>query len=390
MRELQNRDTRLELAAARIHRLSLNNFRSYHAAALETSGEEPIALIGPNGAGKTNILEAISWLAPGRGLRHATLEDVAFNEGDGSWAASAEVEGALGLATLGTGIEPPAGDALPSRKCRVDREHVTVTAFADHLRILWLVPAMDGLFAGSAGERRRFLDRLVLAIDAKHAARVNALDRALRSRNRLLENPNPDSHWLDAVEHETAELAVAVAAARADAVSRLAGVLAARSDPTGAFPAASIAIEGALEGMVPNMPAVEVEDRYRGLLRDNRARDAAAGRTLEGPHTSDLHVIYTPKSIAARDASTGEQKALVIGLVLAHAALVTDMTGLAPVVLLDEVVAHLDPNRRTALFDALSRLGAQVWVTGADPAAFSDLAPRLQMFGVENGKVTRR
>ena len=225
-------------SAARIHRLTLNNFRSYHAAALETPGEEPIALIGPNGAGKTNILEAISWLAPGRGLRHATLEDVAFNEGDGSWAASAEVEGALGLATLGTGIEPPAGDASPSRKCRVDREQVTVTAFADHLRILWLVPAMDGLFAGSAGERRRFLDRLVLAIDAEHAARVNALESALRSRNRLLENPNPDSHWLDAVEHETAELAVAVAAARADAVSRLAGVLAARSDPTGAVSAA--------------------------------------------------------------------------------------------------------------------------------------------------------
>jgi DNA replication and repair protein RecF len=377
-------------SAARIHRLTLTNFRSYHAAALETSGDDPIALIGSNGAGKTNILEAISWLAPGRGLRHATLEDAAFNEGDGAWAVSAEVEGALGLATLGTGIEPPVGDAAPARKCRIDREPVSPTAFADHLRILWLVPAMDGLFTGSAGERRRFLDRLVLAIDAEHGARVNALDRALRSRNRLLENPNPDGHWLDAIEHETAELAVAVAAARADAVSRLAGVLAARTDASGAFPSASIAIEGALEGMVPNMPAVEVEDRYRGLLRDNRARDAAAGRTLEGPHTSDLHVIYTPKSIAARDASTGEQKALLIGLVLAHATLVTEMTGMAPIVLLDEVIAHLDPNRRAALFEALSRLGAQVWVTGADPAAFSELAARLQMFGVENGKVTRR
>jgi DNA replication and repair protein RecF len=323
-------------------------------------------------------------------LRNATLEDVAFNEGDGSWAVSAEVEGALGLATLGTGIEPPTGDAAPSRKSRVDREPVTVTAFADHLRVLWLVPAMDGLFTGSASERRRFLDRLVLAIDAQHGTRVNALDRALRSRNRLLENPQPDTHWLDAIEHETAELAVAVAAARADAVARLSEVLAARADPSGAFPSAGIAIEGSLEGMVPNLPAVEVEDRYRTLLRDNRARDAAAGRTLEGPHASDFAVIYTPKSMPARDASTGEQKALLIGLALAHANLVATMTGIAPVVLLDEVVAHLDPNRRAALFDALARLGAQVWVTGADPAAFSELAPMLQLFAVENGKIARR
>ncbi|MGZ5834875.1 MAG: DNA replication/repair protein RecF [Xanthobacteraceae bacterium] len=377
-------------SAARIRRLTLTNFRSYHAASLETDGDNPIALVGPNGAGKTNILEAISWLAPGRGLRNATLEEVAFNEGDGSWAVSAEVEGALGLAMLGTGIEPPTGDVAPSRKNRIDREPVTVTAFADHLRVIWLVPAMDGLFTGSASERRRFLDRLVLAIDAQHGTRVNALDRALRSRNRLLENPQPDAHWLDATEHETAELAVAVAAARADAVARLAEVLAARADPSGAFPSAGIAIEGFLEGMVPNLPAVEVEDRYRALLRDNRARDAAAGRTLEGPHASDLAVIYTPKSMPARDASTGEQKALLIGLVLAHANLVATMTGIAPVVLLDEVVAHLDPNRRAALFDALARLGAPVWVTGADPAAFSDLAPTLQLFAVENGKIVRR
>jgi len=374
-------------SAARIRRLTLTNFRSYHVATLEIAGDEPIALVGANGAGKTNILEAISWLTPGRGLRNATLEDVAFNEGDGSWAVSAELEGALGLAMLGTGIEPPVGEAAPSRKCRVDREPVTVTAFADHLRVIWLVPAMDGLFAGPASERRRFLDRLVLAIDADHSTRVNALDRSLRSRNRLLENPQPDTHWLDAIEHETAELAVAVAAARADAVNRLAAMLAARSDPSGAFPSAGIAIEGTLEGMVPNLPAVEVEDRYRALLRDNRARDAAAGRTLEGPHVSDLHVIYSPKSIAARDASTGEQKALLIGLVLAHASLVTEMTGIAPVVLLDEVVAHLDPNRRVALFDALARLGAQVWMTGADPVAFAELRDRSQIFTVESGTV---
>src|SRR5215468_3870556 len=229
--------------AARICRLTLTNFRSYHAAQL-TVGDGPAVLVGPNGAGKTNLLEAISFLAPGRGLRRATLEEVAFSEGDGAWAVSAEVEGALGLATLGTGIEPPPSEeAAPVRKCRIDREPVaSAAAFADHLRVVWLVPAMDGLFAGPASERRRFIDRLVLAVDAAHGARVNALERSLRSRNRLLEGPNPDPHWLDATEHETAELAVAVAAARAETVRRLAAALAASRAPE--FPSAEIALEG--------------------------------------------------------------------------------------------------------------------------------------------------
>ena len=191
------------MACARIRRLTLTNFRSYHSAQIEV-GAGPVVLVGPNGAGKTNLIEAISFLAPGRGLRRATLDDVAFSEGDGSWAVSADVEGALGLATLGTGVAPPpAGeDAIVARQCRIDREPVpSASAFADHLRVVWLVPAMDGLFNGPASERRRFLDRLVLAVDAEHMSRVNALERALRSRNRLLEDPRPDPHWLDAVEH---------------------------------------------------------------------------------------------------------------------------------------------------------------------------------------------
>jgi DNA replication and repair protein RecF len=375
------------MIAARILRLSLANFRNYHAAAIAV-GEGPVVLVGPNGAGKTNVLEAISFLAPGRGLRHATLEDVAFSEGDGSWAVSAEVEGALGLATLGTGIAAPAGEEHVSRQNRIDREPVAVTALADHLRVLWLVPAMDGLFMGPASERRRFLDRLVLATDAEHGSRVNALERALRSRNRLLETPQPDAHWLDAIEHETAELAVAVASARAEAVNRLSAALAARNDP--AFPSAAVALEGWIDGLVPNHPAVEVEDRYRAVLKENRARDAAAGRTLEGPHVTDLRVDYAAKNVAARHASTGEQKALLIGLVLAHANLVAEMTAAAPIVLLDEVVAHLDPRRRAALFDGLARLGAQVWVTGADPAAFTDIASHAQFFAVDSGKVSRQ
>jgi DNA replication and repair protein RecF len=374
--------------AARIRRLTLTNFRSYHAASVDV-GDRPAVLMGANGAGKTNLLEAISFLAPGRGLRRATLEEVAFSEGDGSWAVSAEVEGALGLATIGTGIEPPASeDAVPARRCRIDREPVgSAAAFADHLRVVWLVPAMDGLFAGPAAERRRFIDRLVLAVDPEHGSRVNALERSLRSRNRLLDNPAPDPHWLDASEHETAELAVAVAAARADTVHRLSAALAASRTPDAAFPSAEIALEGWMETLLLTHPALDVEDRYRAVLKESRARDAAAGRTLDGPHLSDLAIVYAPKGIAARDASTGEQKALLIGLVLAHAGLVAEMTGCAPVILLDEVVAHLDPGRRRALYDALERLGAQIWMTGADPAAFAEIAPRAELIEVAPGRL---
>ena len=205
------------MTAAFIRRLTLTNFRSYHAAQVSLERAGPVVLTGANGAGKTNLIEAISLLAPGRGLRRASMEELAFSEGDGAWAVSAEIESMLGLATLGTGIDPPAGeDSAPSRICRIDREAVSsAAAFADHLRVVWLVPAMDPLFNGPASERRRFLDRLVLAVDAQHSSRVAALERSLRSRNRLLEDAHSDSHWLDAVEHETAEVAVAVAAARA-------------------------------------------------------------------------------------------------------------------------------------------------------------------------------
>ncbi len=376
------------MTPARIRRLTLTNFRSYHAAAIEADAG-PIVLVGSNGAGKTNLIEAISFLTPGRGLRRATLEEVAFSEGDGSWAVSAEVEGALGLATLGTGIEAPtAEEALPRRLCRIDREPVpSVAAFADHIRVIWLTPSMDGLFNGPASERRRFLDRLVLAVDAQHSSRVSALERSLRSRNRLLENPRPDPHWLDAVEHETAELAVAVAALRGETVRRLQAALAARK--ISAFPSAEIALEGWMERMLADHPAVEVEEHYRGILRDNRASDAQAGRTLDGPHLTDLAVRYAAKGIPAADASTGEQKALLIGLVLAHAGLVGDMTGLAPLLLLDEVVAHLDPSRRAALYDEISRLGSQVWMTGADPAAFTEIAPRGEIHEIKAGQIAR-
>jgi len=378
------------MTVSRIHRLTLTHFRNYRAAGLQTRGDV-VVLVGPNGAGKTNCLEAISFLSPGRGLRRATLEDVADNEGDGSWAVSAEVEGALGLATLGTGIDPPGADGpAGGRRCRIDREPVgSATAFGDHLRMVWLTPAMDGLFTGAASERRRFFDRLVLAIDSEHSGRVSALDRSLRSRNRLLEVRNYDDHWCDAIERETAELAVAVAATRGQTATKLAAMLRERGAAS-AFPSAQIMLDGWMENALATEPATAVEDRYRRILRDGRPRDAAAGRTLDGPHLTDLQVIYAPKNMPARDASTGEQKALLIGLVLAHANLVAEMTGITPLLLLDEVVAHLDPGRRAALFAELAKLGAQVWMTGADPAAFTDIGASGEVFDVDSGNIARR
>jgi DNA replication and repair protein RecF len=372
-----------------VRRLTLNNFRNYHAASLET-GAKTVVLVGPNGAGKTNLIEAISFFAPGRGLRRANLDEVAFSEGDGSWAAAAEIEGALGLATLGTGIERPLEDgATILRKCRIDREPVgSAAAFADHLRVVWLVPAMDTLFVGAPSERRRFLDRLALAVDTEHGSRVNALERSLRSRNRLLEEARPDAHWLDAVEHETAELAVAVAGQRVETVRRLDGVLASRR--ACAFPPAEIALDGWMEKLIPDHPAIEIEERYRAVLRDNRARDAAAGRTSDGPHLTDLKVTYAHKGIAAADSSTGEQKALLIGLVLAHGRLIAEMTGFAPILLLDEIVAHLDPARRAALHVELAQLGGQVWMTGADPALFAEVGDDAMIMEVASGRLELR
>lgn len=366
-----------------ISRLRLSHFRNYASAALDLDGRH-LVLVGANGAGKTNLLEAVSLLSPGRGLRGAPFEDVAAQGSDGLWAVAATVETPEGPVDIGTG----AGGPEVGRRVRINGANArTIEEMSAYLRVLWLTPAMDGLFTGPASERRRFLDRLVLAVDAEHPGRVTALERALRSRNRLLEETTPNPQWLDAIEHETAELAVAVAAQRAETVQRLQAALASRRDD--AFPSAEIALDGWIERLVPDHPAVEIEDRYRGILKSNRQRDAAAGRTLDGPHLTDLAVVYPPKGIAAADASTGEQKALLIGLVLAHAELLAQMIGSAPLLLLDEVVAHLDPDRRRALYDALRRLDTQVWMTGADPAGFAEIVAHADRFTVSAGRATR-
>jgi DNA replication and repair protein RecF len=371
-----------------VTRLILQDFRTYPALDLPVS-QRLVALVGENGAGKTNLLEALSLFTPGRGLRRAELAVMARADGPGSFAVSLTLESAYGEHRLGTGYEPTASDGRPGRLCRIDALPApSPAAFAEHLRVVWLTPDLDALFRGPAGDRRRFLDRLVLAVDSEHGARVSALERALRSRNRVLDEAPGDMLWLDAIEHEAAEVAVAVAAARRETVERLSALILATRDEDSPFPYASLGLSGDIDELVAGLPAVDAEDRYRAILHENRERDRAAGRTLVGPQASDLVVRHGPKNIPAETASTGEQKALLIGLVLVHARLVGAMSGLSPLVLLDEVAAHLDPRRRSGLFAALEALEGQVWMTGADPALFAELGGRADLFFVEPGRIT--
>jgi DNA replication and repair protein RecF len=375
------------LAASRSARLILQDFRTY--ASLDLAVSRPlVALVGENGAGKTNVLEAISLFMPGRGLRRAELGEMARNGGPGSFAVSVTLDAPYGEHRLGTGLEPQGEGARAPRICRIDGLPASSpTAFAEFLRIVWLTPDLDALFRGPAGDRRRFLDRLVLAVDAEHGARANALERALRSRNRVLEDNPDDRLWLDALEREVAELAVAVASARRETVERLSQLILETRREDSPFPFATMSLEGDIDALVATLPAVDAEDRYRSILRESRPRDRAAGRTLVGPQASDLLVRHGPKDIPAGTASTGEQKALLIGLVLAHAGLVASMSGIAPFVLLDEVAAHLDPRRRAGLFTALEALGGQVWMTGADPSLFAELEGRADVLQVSPGVI---
>jgi DNA replication and repair protein RecF len=376
-------------AAPRVRRLILQDFRTYPELDLAIS-RPLVALSGENGVGKTNLLEGLSLFAPGRGLRRAELAEMARHGGSGGFAVSAAVEGPYGEHRLGTGIEPPHIDERSARLCRVDGAPAgSPAAFSEYLRLVWLTPELDGLFRGTPGERRRFLDRLVLAIHPEHGARVAALERALRSRNRVLETDPADSRWLEAIEREVAELGIAVALARHEAVERLAALIVATRDDASPFPFAMVALTGELDDLVAAHPAVDAEDRYRAMLRDGRPRDRAAGRTLVGPQASDLAVRHGPKDVPAALASTGEQKALLVGLVLAQASLVAAMSGLAPLVLLDEVAAHLDPGRRRGLFERLATLRSQVWMTGADPALFAELAGAANLLHVAPGRIER-
>lgn len=440
-----------------VERLQLTNFRSYSAANVATDAG-PQVIVGANGSGKTNLLEALSLLSPGQGLRRVPFSDLVRAGGDGGFAVAARAHTLAGATDIGTGLQPrasaersnamhgnlpspsvargwgegPGGvsdhtptpnpstqgggepfgfsderlarnarrgggraaERAPSERGRIVRIDGTAQTgsgvLADYLEIVWVTPAMDGLFTGPGSERRRFLDRLILCFDHGYRTIAGRFERAMTSRNRLLADGVRDASQLAGFERVMAETGVAVAAARLEAVAAMAQIVGKRRerDPNSAFPWSSFRLEGSIEDSLQRLSAVEAEDLYEQTLRQTRERDRAASRTLDGPHRSDLIVEHGPKGLAARHCSTGEQKALLLGLVLAHAELLTErQEGAAPILLLDEITAHLDADRRAALFDEILHLGAQAWMTGTDKNAFEALADRARFWTVQEGKI---
>ena len=370
-----------EASGLAVLRLKLSDFRGYADAHIEVD-RRPVVLTGPNGAGKTNILEALSLLAPGRGLRRARLSDL-DRQGGGPWAVAARLKrGEDDPVEVGTGRDPEGGE---KRIVRIDARTVRGQAqLATIGAIQWLTPQMDGLFLDGAGNRRRFLDRLVTGADPDHAGRLAAYDHAQRERLRLLREGRADPTWLDALEDTMARHGVAVAAARRERVHALDSA----TVGAGAFPQAALRLAGSVESWLDDTPALGVEDRLRARLKEMRRIDAEAGITTEGPHRSDLDVTHVGRGQAARLCSTGEQKALLLSIQLANARLVKGHSGAAPLLLLDEVAAHLDEVRRAALFDEILALGAQAWLTGTDAQLFRPLRGLGQFLRVADASLS--
>ena len=365
-------------ASLRLHRLTLSHFRSYAAATLQTRAGM-VVLTGPNGAGKTNLLEAISLLGPGRGLRGARVAELA-RAGTAAWGIAGKFSGAWGDFEIGTGTPP---DGPPDKRVfRLNGAPARNQAeLSERVAAIWLTPQMDRLFQDGASGRRRFLDRLAWALEPGHAREVAAYDNAMAQRNRLL-SQGGEADWLAGLEDAMARHGVAATAARRALVARLDASLAAGA--LGGFPAARLS----LRDTTPEGPALAAEDSLRAVLRAARNRDRAAGAAVEGPHRCDLEMFHREKDLPAALCSTGEQKALLVSTVLAHAGLIHAARGFAPLLLLDEVAAHLDGGRRAALFEALAGLGAQAWLTGTEWEVFAPLRGRAQGFVVSPGEVT--
>lgn len=375
-------------------RLTLTNFRNYAHVRIE-AGAQPVVLTGANGAGKTNVLEALSFLVPGSGLRRARLGDVGLKAPGGEtagaagrpWAVAAEIGGGAFPVKVGTGVE---NAHASKRQVHVDgAPQRALASLAEHFAAHWLTPQMDRLFLDGSQERRRFLDRLVFGFDPAHAGRITAYAHAMRERAKLLAEGKFDDAWLSALEDTMATRGVSVAAARLEVAGRLAAVC---ENMDGPFPAARLAIDGLAEQWLARAPALDVEDRLRAALKGCRTRDAEAGCTGGGvrgrlPHQSDLLVTYAAKGMDAGQCSTGEQKMLLVGLVLAAARMSARDEGRVPVLLLDEVAAHLDAKHRGALFEQVLGLGAQAWFTGTEAELFAPLRGQARFFEVDAGCV---
>ena len=368
-----------------VRQLRLTDFRNYRQLRLDC-GPEPVVLVGPNGSGKTNLIEALSFLAPGRGLRRARLDEVARRPEASSWAVAATLDTPEGRLAIGTGLEPARGEGgVPRRVVRIDgRPASSQTALGLHVAAVWLTPQLDRLFLDGAGERRRFVDRLVTALHPEHAGDVAAYENALRQRARLLGEGNRDPHWFTVLEDTMARHGVALASNRADTVQRLD---AAARLGVGPFPRAALAMTGEVDRWIAAMAAIDAEDRLRAELAAGRLRDAEARTTSTGPHRSDLAVRHLDLDLPAAEGSTGQQKALLVSIALAHARLVTLSRGRPPLLLLDEIAAHLDAERRAALFEEVVALGVQSWMTGTDAELFRPLAGRAQVLRVDDGAV---
>ncbi len=365
--------------------LVLTDFRCFARATL-TLDARPVVLTGPNGAGKTNVLEALSLLTPGPGLRGARLAELPRRGAPAGarWAVAAAVETPRGAVDIGTGQAE--GEGEHRRVVKIDGRVVRgQAALAEAVGALWLTPSMDRMFNDGASSRRRFFDRLVLGFDPGHATQLSAYERVLRERARLLRDGVGDAVWLEAIENTMAAHGVAVAAARRATLRRLAPTMAAGVGP---FPGAEATLEGTVEASLDDMPAVDAEARFAEALAASRRHDAEAGGAAVGPHRTNLDVRHRGNGLPAAQCSTGEQKALLIAILLATARLQADERGQAPLLLLDEVAAHLDARHRGALFDALAAIDGQAWMTGTDAAVFAPLGSRAQHFTVQGGMIT--
>ncbi len=371
-----------------IRTLKLTDFRNY-ASARQDLDARPVVLVGDNGSGKTNLLEAVSLLGPGHGLRGRPYAELARKEGTGGFAIAATARTRHGEVEIGTGLPSGTGGEGAGRTVRIAGKERNAGALGEYVKQVFLIPAMDGIFTGGSADRRRFVDRLVLAIAPALRSSLGRYDRAMRQRNRLFQMREYSSALFEGLEAQMAEAGVAIAAARLDAVERLTALIeetqAAREKTP--FPHAVLALHGLLETELVERPATEVEDLFRIRLEDGRERDRAASRALEGTHLSDLLVVHGPKNMPAAQCSSGEQKALLLGLVLAKAELIKAVENASPLVLLDEVAAHLDGVRRNALFEEILRLGVQAWMTGTDKELFLPIAQDAQILTVNRGSI---